>query len=206
MNSKQNPSRVSAKSAFAFGVGSALVVGAIVFFVLRHDGRAVAATVAPPTTRVEASTPTMPPPSDATTVATTEPKPIPGHAMHAALPTAPADATPLISGTIALDPSIAHSITGKALVFVIARTGSAGGKGVHPVFAKRLDVTSFPVAFSLSAQDSMMGQAAPAKVSLEARIDLDGDAMTREPGAPSAKIDSVAIGSSNVSLVLKPGT
>jgi hypothetical protein len=61
------------------------------------------------------------------------------------------------------------------------------------------------VAFSLSAQDSMMGQASPAKVSLEARIDLDGDAMTREPGVPSAKIDSVAIGSSNVSLVLKPG-
>jgi hypothetical protein len=205
MSSEQNPSRVSAKSAFAFGAGSALVVGAIVFFVLHHDGRAAAATVAQPATRVEASIPAMPPPSDATTVAATEPKPIPGHAMHPSLPAAPADAAPLISGTIALDPSIAKTISGKTLIFVIARSGNDGGKKGHPVFAKRLDVTSFPVSFSLSAQDSMMGQAPPAKVSLEARIDLDGDAMTREPNAPSAKIDSVAIGSSNVSLVLKPG-
>jgi hypothetical protein len=204
MSSEQTTSRVSAKSAFAFGVGSALAVGAIVFFVLHHDGRAAAATVAPHPARAEASIPAMPAPSDPTVTAT-EPKPIPGHAMHPVSPAVPADSPSLISGTISLDPSAAHSVTGKAIVFIIARSGSAGGKGVHPVFAKRLDVTSFPIAFSLSAQDSMMGQAPPAKVSLEARIDLDGDAMTREPGVPSAKIDSVAIGSSNVSLVLKPG-
>ena len=50
-----------------------------------------------------------------------------------------------------------------------------------------------------------MGQAPPDHVALEARIDLDGDAMTREPGAPSAKIDSVLVPSHDVALVLKRG-
>ena len=34
-------------------------------------------------------------------------------------------------------------------------------------------------------------------------IDLDGDAMTREPGTPSAKKESVAVPSHDVTLVLK---
>ncbi len=41
-------------------------------------------------------------------------------------------------------------------------------------------------------------------VSLEARIDRDGDATTREPGVPTASLDSVAIGTTNVKLVLTP--
>ena len=51
----------------------------------------------------------------------------------------------------------------------------------------------------------MMGGAPPDHVSLEARIDLDHDAMTREPGAPAAKIESVVIGTTNATLTLKKG-
>jgi hypothetical protein len=114
----------------------------------------------------------------------------------------PTDKESLVSGVIVLDHSSAHRFTGHVIVFVIARSGS--GKG-HPVLARRLDVASFPVAFSLGPQDSMMGQALPGAVSLEARIDFDGDALTREPNARSARIDSVAIGTHNVTLILKPG-
>ena len=77
------------------------------------------------------------------------------------------------------------------------------GKG-HPIFAKRLDVASFPTTFTLGPQDSMMGGAPPDNVSVEARIDLDHDAMTKEPGAPSAKIESVSMGSKDLTLTLKP--
>lgn len=78
------------------------------------------------------------------------------------------------------------------------------GKG-HPILAKRLDVASFPTKFSLGHEDSMMGQPPPDHVSVEARIDLDRDAMTREPGVPATKIESVAIGSRQVTLTLKRG-
>ena len=49
----------------------------------------------------------------------------------------------------------------------------------------------------------MMGGTPPNTVSLEARIDLDRDAMTKEPNAPSVKIETVAIGASDVVLTLK---
>jgi hypothetical protein len=202
MSTENTTSRFSTKSAFALGAGSALVVGALAVFAVRHDGRAEAAVVPAPV-QAEASTVAMPPQNEPATTAatTTAPAVIPGHVMHPAAPAA--DAPSVLSGTIALDASVAKSVTGKVIVFVIARTGGAG-KG-HPVFAKRLDVTSFPVTFSLSAQDSMMGQAPPDHVTLEARIDLDGDAMTHEANAPSAKHESVAVPSHDVTLVLKRG-
>lgn len=87
------------------------------------------------------------------------------------------------------------------------RSGSSGRGcylgGTAIILAKRLDVASFPTKFSLGSEDSMMGGTPPDHVSLEARIDLDHDAMTREPGAPSTKIDSVTVGATNVTPTLK---
>lgn len=109
--------------------------------------------------------------------------------------------TTLLSGTISLDPSITQSPGSAVTVFVIARTGPGKGK---PVLARRIDAQSFPLTFTLTGADSMMAGDKPANVSLEARIDLDGDAMTREPGSPTARLASVNLGSSSVALTLKP--
>src|SRR3954453_20437664 len=106
----------------------------------------------------------------------------------------------MLSGTIALDPSAVDKVSGPVTVFVIAR--DKAGKG-HPILAKRLDVTSFPAKFTLGAGDSMMGGTPTANVSLEARIDLDRDAMTKEPNAPAVKIETVALATSDVVLTLK---
>jgi len=204
MSTENTTSRFSTKSAFALGAGSALVVAALAVYAVRHDGRAEAA-VAPAPAQVEASTTAaLPPPIEAdSTTASAEPKVIPGHVMPPVAPAA--SSASVLSGTISLDDSAAKSVSGKVIVFVIARSGAGPTSKGHPVFAKRLDVTSFPVNFSLSAQDSMMGQAPPDHVTLEARIDLDGDAMTHEASAPSAKNESVAIPSHDVALVLKHG-
>jgi hypothetical protein len=107
----------------------------------------------------------------------------------------------LLSGTITLDPSITQSPGSAVTVFIIARTGPGKGK---PVLARRIDAQSFPLAFTLTGADSMMAGDKPAEVSLEARIDLDGDAMTREPGSPTARLASVTLGSGSVALTLKP--
>jgi len=199
MSSEQNTPRFSARGGFFLGVGTAAVIGALAVAAVRYDGSAKA-TVTPPVEKV------------AVAPAATETFALAEHvaAMSAAQnqPTTAAAVTPpsskaahsvLLSGTIALDKSIANSVSGVVTVFVIARDNK--GKG-HPILAKRLDVASFPAKFSLGPEDSMMGGAPPDHVSLEARIDLDHDAMTREPGAPETKIESVAIGSSNVTLTL----
>ncbi len=112
---------------------------------------------------------------------------------------APPNAT-TISGTIELDSSAASKVRMPAVVFVIARDEAKKG---HPLMAKRLDVRRFPVAFSLGPQDAMMGPAASPRVFLEARIDTDGDAATKEPGAPSASIGAVAMWSTDIKLRLR---
>ncbi len=206
MSTEKTTSRFSAKSAFALGAGSALVVAALAVYAVRHDGRAEAA-VAPAPAQIEASTTAALPPPVQPAAAETSPSDAkampPGHVMPPVTPAA--SSASVLSGTISLDESAAKSVSGKVIVFVIARSGASPTSKGHPVFAKRLDVTSFPVTFSLSAQDSMMGQAPPDHVTLEARIDLDGDAMTHEASAPSAKNESVAVPSHDVALVLKHG-
>lgn len=107
----------------------------------------------------------------------------------------------LLSGTIALDPAVTQSPGAAVTVFIIARSGPGKGK---PVLARRIDAQSFPLTFALTGADSMMAGDKPAQVSLEARIDLDGDAMTREPGSPTARLTSVALGSNQIALTLKP--
>jgi hypothetical protein len=133
----------------------------------------------------------------AESAAVARPMPAPVASSMAALK--PSSSGPLIAGTIDLDPSAKVALP--AVMFVIARTeGQAKG---HPVLAKRIDVTAFPVSFSLSSTDAMMDQSPPQRVLLEARIDLDGDAITRDAGAPSASIPSVPLGANDVTVVLK---
>ncbi len=174
-----------------FGLGAACVIGAAVLLYLPTRPSALATAGSETVATVEpAAPPVARPGSD------------PASNPHSF----PADRSnlsnaALLSGTISLDPSISQSPGARVTVFLIARTGE--GKG-QAVLARRMVVESFPIEFSLSAADSMMAGKRPAGVSLEARIDLDGDAMTREPGSPTARAGSVAMGSSNVVLTLRP--
>ena len=201
MSNEQNGPRFSARGGFFLGIGITAVIAAIVIMALRYDGGSKV-TATPPGSPVAASsaaTQTFPLAEHVAAMSQ-------GHDQTAAAAAVSPSSSPaqsaLLSGTIELDKSIANSISGAVTVFVIAR--DRNGKG-HPILVKRLDVASFPTKFALGPGDSMSGQAPPDHVSLEARIDLDRDAMTREPGAPATKIESVAIGSRNVTLTLKRG-
>ncbi|PYQ26837.1 MAG: hypothetical protein DMF56_22930 [Acidobacteria bacterium] len=78
----------------------------------------------------------------------------------------------------------------QGVLFVIARNPAGG----PPAAVKRIAVTSFPVTVDISQADSMMGQPLPDLFRLEARLDSDGDAMTKSPTDPSAAMDNVAPG------------
>jgi hypothetical protein len=166
-----------------FAIGGALMLAAALYFYPAAPRVTTAAVVAP--------SPQHPAPE-----ANRPPSP---HAFPAEREAE--SATTLLSGTISLDPSITQSPGSTVTVFIIARTGPGHGK---PVLARRIDAQSFPLTFTLTGADSMMAGEKPTAVSLEARIDLDGDAMTREPGSPTARLASVSLGSESVALTLKP--
>jgi tetratricopeptide (TPR) repeat protein len=122
-----------------------------------------------------------------------------GSQSTAAQTSAPAAGGPSVHVTLTLDASAKSSPN--AVLFVIAR--AAGQTAGPPAAVKRIMSPSFPLQLDLSSADSMMGQPLPASVRIEARLDSDGDAMTKNPSDPHAMQDGVATNGGKVGLVLK---
>jgi hypothetical protein len=72
-----------------------------------------------------------------------------------------------------------------------------------PAAVKRLNVGAFPLRFELGDEDSMAGEPLPDPLRIEARVDSDGNAMTRDPGDPTAVEDGVRRGATGLRLVLR---
>jgi cytochrome c-type biogenesis protein CcmH/NrfG len=123
-----------------------------------------------------------------------------GHPAIDGAPAAPAASAPAASGagvrvTLDLDPSATKR---SGIVFVIARNPAGG----PPVAVKRVVATSFPLNVDITAADSMMGQTLPASFRVEARLDSDGDPLTKPATDPKAAQENVAPGAT-VRLALK---
>ncbi len=86
-----------------------------------------------------------------------------------------------------------RTLPATGVLFVIAR--SAGVTSGPPAAVKRLPLGAFPVQMDLTSADSMMGQPLPPLMRLEARVDSDGNPLTRDPKDPVAVLDNVAMGS-----------
>jgi hypothetical protein len=106
---------------------------------------------------------------------------------------------PSVHVTLTLDRSAKSSPN--AVLFVIAR--AAGQTAGPPAAVKRIMAPTFPLEIDLTTADSMMGQPLPATVRIEARLDSDGDAMTKNPSDPHAIQDAVVTNGGKVGLVLK---
>lgn len=128
-------------------------------------------------------------------------------AMAAAQSAAPNAATsapaaaggPSVHVTLTLDRSAKSSPN--AVLFIIAR--GAGETAGPPAAVKRIMAPTFPLEIDLTTADSMMGQPLPATIRIEARLDSDGDAMTKNPSDPHAIQDGVTTNGGKVGLVLK---
>jgi cytochrome c-type biogenesis protein CcmH len=119
-------------------------------------------------------------------------------------PGAPAAQSPAESSggaiVVTVNLGVGKAVPEGGVLYVLAR-----GEGVTagpPVAVKRIAATTFPITVDLSGADSMMGQQMPAKVRLEARLDADGNVMTKGPNDLNAVQDGVALGS-QVALTLK---
>ncbi|HEY0838797.1 MAG TPA: tetratricopeptide repeat protein [Vulgatibacter sp.] len=135
--------------------------------------------------------------------ATTPVNAAPAAAPHpeAAPPAAGARQAGDILVSLDLDPALAGKVQPGSIVFVTVR--QAGVTAGPPVAAKRIPAGDFPLAVSIGGSDTMMGQPMPESVSLEARIDRDGNAMTKDPDDPVARADGIRAGGEPVRLVLR---
>lgn len=105
-----------------------------------------------------------------------------------------------LSGVVEIDRALASRMSG-GIVFVTVR--AAGVTSGPPVAVKRFSAGSLPASFAITSADSMLGQELPESVRIEARLDPDGDPLTRAATDPSARLEDVKLGSTGLRLVLK---
>jgi cytochrome c-type biogenesis protein CcmH len=103
-----------------------------------------------------------------------------------------------ITGTIEGDASL---LRGGDVIFLSARP--EGATGGPPTWVRRLDVPALPLPFTLGPENAMMGGPVPEKLVLTARLDRDGDAMSRGPGDAFATSPAVPPGAQDLRLRLE---
>ena len=87
-----------------------------------------------------------------------------------------------ISGTITIDPALAKHVAPADVLFITARVPGPGGTPGRMVAAKRMDSLKFPLKYTLTPQDVMMGGPFQGKVNIVARLKKSGAAGPPEPG------------------------
>jgi hypothetical protein len=124
----------------------------------------------------------------------------PPPAAPGAAPAAMASASAPIRGTITLAPELEGRVPAGAILFLIARHGDGG----PPLAVQRVVDPQLPLAFSIGPEDRMIEQmpfAGP--LTLSARLDADGNAMTRLPGdLQGAAPGTYEPGASGVEIVI----
>jgi cytochrome c-type biogenesis protein CcmH len=105
-----------------------------------------------------------------------------------------------ITGKISVDPKLKQKLAVKAVLFIIARPGGGG----PPVAVKKIDNPVFPLTYSLGSENAMVqGAALAGKLMLSARLDTDGNPMTRDSGSLMGEYKTpVEAGAKNVDFVM----
>jgi cytochrome c-type biogenesis protein CcmH len=117
---------------------------------------------------------------------------------------APEGAGQTITGTITLAPARKADVSPSDVVYLVARRmpDSPGTRG-SLVAVKRFTAASFPIEFSLGEADMMFKNGAFAgELQLAARVDKDGDPITRKKGDVFGTLDRVKVGAKGVEVKL----
>lgn len=124
--------------------------------------------------------------------------PAPAAAESAEIPAA-GDGAP-IRGRITLAPEFEDRVPAGAILFLIARPSEGG----PPLAVQRIADPQLPYEFSIGPEDRMIQQVPfTGPLVLAARLDADGNAMTREPGdLQGAAPGDYEPGASDVSIII----
>ena len=107
-----------------------------------------------------------------------------------------------IRGRIEIAPELAQHAPERAVLYLMARPASALEE--PPVAVKRLEATSFPVAFEIGSENMMSPDALfEGSFQLSARLDMDGEAITKRSGDLVGSAEGLTRpGSSDVVILL----
>ena len=111
-----------------------------------------------------------------------------------------------ITGKLYLDAKVSAKFKASSTLFIIVRGDAPPGeKGPLIASTKRdhLTLNDFPLNYIVTQNDSMMGSPLSGKVKVSARLDQDGDAISREPGDIVGAADqAVIVGTAPVNITL----
>ena len=105
-----------------------------------------------------------------------------------------------ILGRVTVAPELLRRVPPGAVLFIIARRGAAG----PPLAVKRVRDPRLPLEFRLGPDDRMIkSMPFQGPLQLSARLDGDGNAMSREPGDLLGEVaEPVATGTRDVEIVI----
>lgn len=128
--------------------------------------------------------------------------PVPGPGSGA--PAAAASSSGTIVGKITLAAARKADVTPNDVVYLVARRVADNPTARGSLVAvKRFSASSFPIEFTLGAADMMFKNGAfEGELTLAARVDKDGDPMTRRKGDVFGTVDRAKVGSTNVEIKL----
>lgn len=108
----------------------------------------------------------------------------------------------LLSGVVRVQAGIA--VPKNATLFIVGRGASgASKKPSPPVLVKKIHPVKFPLDFALTGQNRMFqGLPVPYEMNVSARLDQDGDAISKSLGDLTGKLDGVKRGAKSLQLVL----
>lgn len=105
-----------------------------------------------------------------------------------------------IQGVLRIADRLRNRVQPGATIFLAARAFPQAGP---PLAVKRLVAGTWPLSFDISDADAMMaGTSLRGKVTITARVDQDGDAMTRQVGDIEGVSQPVEVGASGVEVLL----
>jgi len=105
-----------------------------------------------------------------------------------------------VRGRIELAPALAGQVPEGAILFIIARRGAERGP---PLAVNRIPAPRFPLEFTIGPENVMIpGMKFEGEIQLSARVDGDGNAMTRKPGDLQGALAEPVLPGSQVSIVL----
>ncbi|MCA9537936.1 MAG: hypothetical protein KC620_03560 [Myxococcales bacterium] len=128
-----------------------------------------------------------------------------GHPPTGGMPAMPGGGS--IAGSITLSPEQKDKVKAGSVLFIIVRKDEGEGARGMLIAAKKIPVTGpemFPVAYSVTDADVMMqGSALAGSVRVEARVDQDGDAISKAPGdVIGAHGKGVQVGATGIDFTL----
>jgi hypothetical protein len=113
------------------------------------------------------------------------------------------DPKTVLAGVIKVDAKVKDAVKEGDTIFLVARQFDPSGVQGPPLAVRKLTVGKFPLPFSLDSRDAMLaGTKLAGKVVVTARVDKDGDAMTKNPGDVTGQSKAVVPPSSKVEVNL----